>query len=304
MCARLLFVAYLVSFLATTAQLNAKLRRCLCYSHSLQRYPLVKQAFWEQVLASDLMVGVSTTKRQQLQLRDERFPRLVLDFSRCKLTTELLESLRQFLADTGMPTTTLECPFSGVKVKRSAKRVVPVALKLVRCRLTADLINRLKTLLMTERRDFGEDSNDMPVRLCVTSLDLSENAMKTEELTVLAELLHEGGRRRQRRWELPLEELVLENALSRTLTTESWAAFRRLKTLLMTERRDFGEDSNDIPVRLCVTSLDLSENAMKTEELTALADYDLVLDRGICGVIFSYAANEKRRHILWNSAHT
>ncbi|OWZ12971.1 hypothetical protein PHMEG_00013785 [Phytophthora megakarya] len=196
------------------------------YSHSLQRYPLVKQAFWEQVLASDLMVGTSTICRQQLQLRDERFPRLILDFSRCKVTTELLESLRRFLADPE-----LQSQFPDGKVERdsgASVRVVPVTLKLIRCRLTPDLIDRLTTLLLPEWREY-EDSKRrdvMAVRYRITSLDLSENAMKTAELIALAELLNECGRRSQRRGETPLEELVLENALGLALTTEKWAAFR------------------------------------------------------------------------------
>ncbi|KAL4169013.1 hypothetical protein KRP22_009942 [Phytophthora ramorum] len=179
------------------------------YSHSLRRYPLVKQAFWEQVLASDLMVGDGATPRQQLQLRHEQFPRLVLDFSRSKLTPQLLEALREFFADCGAQQLKAE------KGPRAAVRVVPVALRLVRCRLTPDLIRRLKLLL--KRQEIKESS----VRYCITSLDLSENAMKKDELMALAELLNECRGERS-----SLEELVLENAVGRTLTTENWAAFR------------------------------------------------------------------------------
>ncbi|KAG2763725.1 hypothetical protein PC129_g13429 [Phytophthora cactorum] len=198
------------------------------YSHSLQRYPLVKQAFWEQVLASELMLGGSTTRRQQLQLqlRDERFPRLVLDFSRRKVTVELLETLAQFLAAQQLQMTPIQPQFSGVKQERhvgSFIRVVPVALKLVRCRLTTELIEKLKSLLLREKWEYGDGTR---VRYCVTSLDLSENAMKSAELTTLADLLEECGRRRRRRWEMPLEELVLENTLGRVLMTDNWAAFR------------------------------------------------------------------------------
>ncbi|EEY69133.1 uncharacterized protein PITG_05320 [Phytophthora infestans T30-4] len=107
------------------------------YSHSLQRYPLVKQAFWEQVLASELMLGGSTTRRQQLQLqlRDGRFPRLVLDFSRRKVTVELLEALAQFLETQQLQLASMQSQFSGVKQERhvgSFIRLVPVALKFVR----------------------------------------------------------------------------------------------------------------------------------------------------------------------------
>ncbi|KAG3026409.1 hypothetical protein PC120_g5924 [Phytophthora cactorum] len=198
------------------------------YSHSLQHYPLVKQAFWEQVLASELMLGGSTTRRQQLQLqlRDERFPRLVLDFSRRKVTVELLETLAQFLAAQQLQMTPIQPQFSGVKQERhvgSFIRVVPVALKLVRCRLTTELIEKLKSLLLREKWEYGDGTR---VRYCVTSLDLSENAMKSAELTALADLLEECGRRRRRRWEMPLEELVLENTLGRVLMTDNWAAFR------------------------------------------------------------------------------
>ncbi|RLN46244.1 hypothetical protein BBJ29_006611 [Phytophthora kernoviae] len=55
------------------------------YSQSLQRYPLVKQAFWEQVLASDLM----------------------------KLTTELLEVLAEFFACLKTQGASIQPPFSG-----------------------------------------------------------------------------------------------------------------------------------------------------------------------------------------------
>ncbi|GMF29398.1 unnamed protein product [Phytophthora lilii] len=37
--------------------------------------------------------------------------------------------------------------------------------------------------------------------------------------------------------------------------------------------------------------------------LLSLNAHDVVLDRGICSLIFSFAADEKRRCILWNSAH-
>ncbi|KAI9990018.1 hypothetical protein PInf_020324 [Phytophthora infestans] len=198
------------------------------YSHSLQRYPLVKQAFWEQVLASELMLGGSTTRRQQLQLqlRDGRFPRLVLDFSRRKVTVELLEALAQFLETQQLQLASMQSQFSGVKQERhvgSFIRLVPVALKFVRCRLTVELIEKLKSLLLREKRVDGQGTR---VRYCVTSLDLSENAMKSEELTALADVLSECGKRRRRCREMPLEELKLENALCRTLTTETWAAFR------------------------------------------------------------------------------
>ncbi|KAK1929958.1 hypothetical protein P3T76_014455 [Phytophthora citrophthora] len=186
------------------------------YSHSLQRYPLVKQAFWEQVLGSDLMTGASTNRRKQLRLRDERFPKLVLDFSRCKVSEELLEALGQFLSDTEVQTVALQSQFSGVKVEQDVAasiRVVPVVLKFVRCRLTADLIEKLDVLL----RQAPEEK--IGVNFCVTALDLSENAMKTLELEALAKLLADCGRKR-------LDELVLENALGRTITTDSWAAFR------------------------------------------------------------------------------
>ncbi|KAE9103714.1 hypothetical protein PF010_g13644 [Phytophthora fragariae] len=199
------------------------------YSQSLQRYPLVKQAFWEQVLASDLMVGGGKAHRQQLQPRHEQFPRLVLDFSRCKLTAELLETLERFLA--GSETQQLQSQFSGVEVegwKVVTTRAVPVALRFVRSRLTADLIRKLQAVVMAERVETvtGGKSATMTVTYCVTSLDLSEKAMKADELTALAELLDGCSRRSLGRWDLPLEELVLENAVNRTLTTESWDAFR------------------------------------------------------------------------------
>ncbi|CAI5725014.1 unnamed protein product [Peronospora effusa] len=187
------------------------------YSHSLQRYPLVKQAFWEQVLASNLMVNGFKTRKHHLQLQDEQFPRLVLNFSRCTLTTELLETLTEFFAQSRLP----QSLFASVKVDQEIKsscRLVPVALKLVRCRLTADSIKRLKSVLVSERW-----TNDAPVRFSVTSLDLSENSMQSDELMALTDLLEEC---RQRQSELPLHELVLENALSRALTTTNWTAFR------------------------------------------------------------------------------
>ncbi|KAG1694989.1 hypothetical protein DVH05_020919 [Phytophthora capsici] len=186
------------------------------YSHSLQRYPLVKQAFWEQVLASDLMAGTSTSHRKQLRLRDERFPRLVLDFSRCKVTEELLKALGWFISGTEAQTMALQAQFSGVKVKQdvgASVRVVPVTLKFVRCRLTAELIEKLDVLLSKDREE------KIGVNYCVQALDLSENAMKNHELKALAKLVGGYGRNR-------LEELVLENALGRAITTESWAAFR------------------------------------------------------------------------------
>ncbi|CAI5734421.1 unnamed protein product [Peronospora destructor] len=191
------------------------------YSHSLQRYPLVKQAFWEQVLASDLMVIGYKTRKQHLQLQDEQFPRLVLDFSRCTLTAELLETLTEFFAAHWQNEMLSQCQFSSVKVDQGTKfscRHVPVALKLVRCRLNADSIKRLKSVLASERW-----TNAAMVRFSVTSLDLSENPMQCDEMMALTDLLDDC---RQRRSELPLHELVLENALSRPLTRTNWAAFR------------------------------------------------------------------------------
>ncbi|CAI5710948.1 unnamed protein product [Hyaloperonospora brassicae] len=193
------------------------------YSHSLQRYPLVKQAFWEQVLASKLMLTDSKTGRQQLQLQHERFPSLVLDFSRCVLTTELLEILTTFFAQQ-QETQPKSERSSGVEVVRDAVslgRLVPVTLKLVRCRLTAEKIAMLTPILVPDRR-----TRDFPVTLWVTSLDLSEHSMRSDELIALAELLDNCRRRRERRRELSLEELVLENALSRALTPENWEAFQ------------------------------------------------------------------------------
>jgi hypothetical protein len=185
------------------------------YSQSLQRYPLVKQAFWEQLLASELMLNGLAVHRRQLQLRDERFPRLVLDLSRCKLSEELTQALKEFLRGFPRPPQSPQSPFTGVKAERGrrrAARVAPVALKLVRCRLTVADIEQLKALLLSEETGAG---------YCVTSLDLSENAMKSRELVALAALLEQCGRRR-----LPLQELVLENAVGRALTTDNWAAFR------------------------------------------------------------------------------
>uniref|UniRef100_A0AAV1UCQ6 Uncharacterized protein n=1 Tax=Peronospora matthiolae TaxID=2874970 RepID=A0AAV1UCQ6_9STRA len=195
------------------------------YSHSLQRYPLVKQAFWEQVFASDLMLTGSKTGRQQLKLQHEQFPRLVLDFSRFPLTTELLEILAEFFAQRHETPPRPRSGPSGAKATKdtaSCSRLVPVVLKLVRCRLTADTIKRLTTVLVPKRRarDFRS------VRFCVTSLDLSENSMRRDELIALAELLDEYRRPRVRQCELSLEELVLENALSRTLSPENWASFQ------------------------------------------------------------------------------
>ncbi|KAG6577931.1 ABC transporter G family member 31 [Phytophthora cinnamomi] len=219
----------------SVAQALASVAAMESYSRSLQRYPLVKQAFWEQVLGSDLMVGATKPNKQQLQPRHEQFPRLVLDFSRCKLTAELLETLAQFFAGSGETQQwqpTLQSQFSGVKVEDgevATARVVPVALRFIRSRLTADLIRKLEVVVTAERKEVADgEKGATPVRYCVTSLDLSENAMKAEELTALAELLDGCSRRRMGRWDLPLEELVLENAVNRTLTTENWAAFRAL----------------------------------------------------------------------------
>ncbi|KAG7399988.1 hypothetical protein PHYBOEH_007329 [Phytophthora boehmeriae] len=202
------------------------------YSQSLQRYPLVKQAFWEQVLASDLMVGGPTTRRQELRLQSERFPRLVLDFSRKKLTTELLEVLAEFFACLKSQETSIQAPFSGVNAPRavSTMRFVPLAVKFVRCRLTADTIELLLPLLRPTPRDSTVVEVGGKVQYCVTSLDLSENGMSSAELMALAELLTKCRWMRDRRRcgdQAPiLEELVLEKIVGRSLTTESWAAFR------------------------------------------------------------------------------
>ncbi|EGZ05389.1 hypothetical protein PHYSODRAFT_534054, partial [Phytophthora sojae] len=122
----------------SVAQALASMAAIESYSQSLQRYPLVKQAFWEQVLASDLMVGGGKPHKQQLQLRHEQFPRLVLDFSRCQITAKLLETLARFFAssETQQLQPTLQSQFSGVEMEdRKAGatiRAVPVALRFVR----------------------------------------------------------------------------------------------------------------------------------------------------------------------------
>ncbi|ETI37832.1 hypothetical protein F443_16292 [Phytophthora nicotianae P1569] len=264
------------------------------YSHSLLRYPLVKQAFWEQVLASELMLGGSTTRRQQLQLqlRDKRFPRVVLDFSRRKVTVELLEALAQFLVTPQPQITSMQSQFSGVRQERHVGtfiRVVPVALKFVRCRLTTELIEKLKTLLLSDKREDGQGAR---VKYCVMSLDLSENAMKSAELTALAELLDECGRRRRLRWEMPLEELVLENALTRTLTTENWIAFRAfvgaafgLNTDSKTPLKRLSLANNSLSYHHvgCICSALRSETT-KLEELSLAHTFSLVdpADRKTC----------------------
>ncbi|KAL3657930.1 hypothetical protein V7S43_017136 [Phytophthora oleae] len=252
------------------------------YSHSLQRYPLVKQAFWEQVLASDLMTGGSTTHKKQLRLRDERFPRLVLDFSRCKVSDELLEALGQFFSDTEAQTMALQSQFSGVQVERdvgASKREIPVTLKLVRCRLSAELLEKLTKVLNKARGDKNG------VNYCVAALDLSENAMKSHELKALVKLLEDCGRKR-------LEELVLENALGRTITTESWAAFRAFVSAAFglapdrkTSLKRLSLANNSLSARHvgCVCSSLRSENC-RLEELSLAHTFSLVdpVDRKVC----------------------
>ncbi|RLN72980.1 hypothetical protein BBJ28_00018684 [Nothophytophthora sp. Chile5] len=210
------------------------------YSLTLQRYPLVKQAFWEQVLASDLMFGGAANHKQELRLQHEAFPRLVLDFSRLKPTAELLALLAEFFASPNAAVPPPRPAFFGVTSETCVipTRNVRVGLRFVKCRLTAETMKLLRPLLLPPSKE-NPSSSGTPggrkmstVRYSVSSLDLSENALNATEMMQLAELLTEINRQRRSRrgseGSLALEELVLEKVVGRSLTTESWTAFRAL----------------------------------------------------------------------------
>lgn len=253
------------------------------YSHSLQQSPLVKQAFWEQVLTSDLMVDSFATIKKQLQLQDKRFPRLVLDFSRRKITEELLETLVNFMKTQRRQATSTQ-PHIFKK-----KREVPLTLTFVRCRLTSKLIDKLTTLLLLKTY---QEEHKAHITYCVTTLDLSENAMMCNELKALTQLLNACGDQSCRPWEMPLEELVLENALGRTLTTENWAAFRAfvgaafgINAGILTPLKRLSLANNSLSHRhvSCICSALRFEDS-RLEELSLAHTFSLVdpIDRKLC----------------------
>ncbi|EGZ05388.1 hypothetical protein PHYSODRAFT_534016 [Phytophthora sojae] len=114
---------------------------------------------------------------------------------------------------------------------------------------------------MAERQEVGESRR--AARYCVTSLDLSDNAIEGDNLTALAELLDGCSRRRLGRCDLPLDELKLENTMHRTLTTVSWAAFR---AFVIAAFGVAGDNRN----RNCLKRLSLAHNSLNYHHVACI----------------------------------
>lgn len=186
------------------------LAQLMAHSQHVSGSPVKKARLWRRVLQDSRLFGGSTAaavarKLEDWVLQSEAFPRVMLDFSRTKVSFELVDAICGFFQDFGAVAMD---GGAGTKARTTPK----VGLKFAQCQLRSQELQLTQQLL--DRVCIEEHREEQPwPRFRVYSLDLSDNGMNAAELLEVALILKSNDVYR-------LEEVVLENVVGRNLTSD------------------------------------------------------------------------------------
>ncbi|KAF1317236.1 Abc transporter g family member 31, partial [Globisporangium splendens] len=169
---------------------------------TLHTSPPQTARLWSAIMKSSMMASSSTSHVDGPIAGAEVFPRVVLDFSRVKVTRELLDEIIAFLGD--------------LRRQCTQTAVSRVGLKFTNARLRSQELTLIHEML---HRVYENDGNDGQRRFCcVDALDISDNGFHAEELRILAAILLKNG-------VYQLRDVALQNTIGRGLTDDGLRAF-------------------------------------------------------------------------------
>uniref|UniRef100_K3X7R9 Uncharacterized protein n=1 Tax=Globisporangium ultimum (strain ATCC 200006 / CBS 805.95 / DAOM BR144) TaxID=431595 RepID=K3X7R9_GLOUD len=170
---------------------------------TLHASPLQTARLWGAIIKSSVMASSSASRADDAVAGAEMFPRVVLDFSRIKVTSQLLDKITAFVADL-----TQRC------TQTTALRV---GLKFANARLRSRELTLIHEML--DRVYEGDDGQRR--FCCIDALDVSDNGFRAEELRTLTAILRKNG-------VYQLRDVALQNTIGRGLADDGLRAFGAL----------------------------------------------------------------------------
>ncbi|GAB9473944.1 hypothetical protein Gpo141_00011088 [Globisporangium polare] len=160
------------------------------HSQRLGAFPELKTAFWLDVLLSD-MIGNAFSNVHKSLFKNAAFPAFVVDFSFqdrirwCRVSESLGEELLAFMTTrAALPNNT---PPPVHSQSQLPAEFLTFGLSFANCSLTVDSLEIIEGFLDRAFAHLGR-------QFAISSLDLSENAMKTAELAVVARIVEKSKR--------------------------------------------------------------------------------------------------------------
>lgn len=267
------------------------LAQLMVHSQHVSGSPVKKARLWRRVLQDSRLFGGSTAaaatrKLEDWVLQSEAFPRVVLDFSRTKVSFELVDAICGFFQDFGA------IAMDGRAGTDDAKTTSKFGLKFAQCQLRSQELRLTQQLL--DRVCNEEHRGEQPwPRFRVYSLDLSDNGMNAAELLEVALILKSNDVYR-------LEEVVLENVVGRKLASEG------LNSLCALVGAAFDVDTivkSTSAMRHRLVHLSLQGNSLSARAYASICSAfrhsHTVNDLSLAGTLSVYDASEREQCWRW-----
>lgn len=175
-------------------------------SHALDGFPEAKRAFWRLVLDHPKYRRLLVDERSiahfhALDTEHDEFPHIVVDLSRAKFSTRTAGTIGEWLLGSG----------------KESSRCVPITLRLQGCKIAPSTMAMMSVVLNPQQSVEGGAHGP---GFWVSRLDLSSVGLDDSAMNALAAVVPSAWR--------PLDWLILDNVLVKSLTDKSLAAFRAL----------------------------------------------------------------------------